>query len=317
MAMRVLVTGATGRVGTFLTRELITMGCEVAVLKLPADRGENLPHGVEIFEGNVEHLEEVETAVRDVDVVCHLAALLPSESHEALFNTNFCGTFNVAEALRRRSCRQRLVFASTDATYGTGTRVFSEPVTERLKPQPPNFYGSTKVIGEALLEEYHRLYGLKYVILRYAWVFAGSEVLRLFDLSTWADAVTPELWNSFEMLDAVPLPFGDNGTTYTEHIVDARDAARATALAATIAGLNSEIFNIAAASCFAYCDVSPLVARRLHKPLQRFSLSGYHPYSINTSRARDLLGFKPQHDVSSMLSEAFGSELESTRATRS
>jgi nucleoside-diphosphate-sugar epimerase len=301
--LRVSVTGATGRIGRLLIHELMSRGCLVRALQHPSDRGGQLPECVETLVGVVEDLSAVEALVADSDVVCHLAALLPEACEADLFETNVRGTFNVAEAIRRASGRTRLVLSSTDATYGTGRRHFAGAISESEGPVPLLFYGSTKILAEMILREYGRLYALEYVILRYAWVFAGAEILQLFSLATWLDFMTQEQRTTLDGSNAVPILVDDDGKEFTEHILDARDAALATALAATKKDLGGRVFNIAASSPFSYSSVSPHVAEELGVDTVEIKLPSFCRYALDTSAATADLDFLPKHDIYSMLAE--------------
>jgi nucleoside-diphosphate-sugar epimerase len=147
-----------------------------------------------VFRGSVAEPDLVRNAVRGVDAVCHLAALMPPNENDALFEANVRGTFNVLEAIRTAEHPPRLVFASSDATYGTGLsrRAFPAPIGEDVPPEPTNLYGVTKVLGEEMVRRYVDLYGLGAVILRYCWVFGAGEILDLFTTQTWEEFMSPE-----------------------------------------------------------------------------------------------------------------------------
>src|SRR5262245_22662029 len=99
--MKVLITGASGRIGTNLIEEGRARGWELRLLQRgvaqpPPDAGT----ANEIIRGSVANLADVHSAVADVDAVCHLAALMPPADNVELFETNVRGTFNVLEAIR-------------------------------------------------------------------------------------------------------------------------------------------------------------------------------------------------------------------------
>ena len=263
--------------------------------------------GVEVITGSVTEPTTVRAAVADVDAVCHLAALMPPVSDHEVFQTNVVGTFNLLDAMSDVVPRPRLIFASSDATYGTGygDRRYPDPIDEQVSPRPTNFYGATKVICERMISDYARLNRLSYLTLRYCWVFRSPEVLELFSLRTWDEFLTEaqrrELANT---PDAVPLLFDGDGRPFSDHIVDARDAARATALALEHGDLSGEAINICGPTAFRYIDQSPAVAQALGRPLVEVFLEHVHAYALDISKAERLLGFQPQIDVSSMLREA-------------
>jgi len=219
------------------------------------------------------------------------------------------GTFNVLEAVRIHGNRARVIHGSTDATYGTGLseRTYPDPIDETVLPEPTNFYGASKVIDEQLLHQYRRLFDLDFVSLRYFWIFDGVEVLDLFTMGMWTEFMSEEQVGRLASSDAVPVLYEEDGKTpFTDHIVDARDVARATLLAVSAPKASGEAINIGGPGPFSYVDYSPRVAERLDRPLQDVALPGFHAYSYGISKARSILGFEPSHDIDDMLERAFG-----------
>lgn len=304
--MRILVTGATGRVGRPLVSRLRDEGHQVRVLQRgktgPADGSSG---DLEVVTGSIADAAAVRRAVADVDAVCHLAALMPPFGDEALFQANVVGTFNVIEAIRDAGATARLVFASTDATYGTGLskRSYPQPITEGTSPEPTNFYGTTKVVGEDLVGQAGRIYAFPYVILRFAWVFAGVEVLDLFTMSMWEDFMTPEQKRRLSDSDLVPIILEADGSPFSDHVADARDVAAACALAIE-APISGEVFNVCGPAPFRYIELSPLVAGRLGRRTVELPLTDFHAYEFDGSKARRMLGFEPRHSIRDMLDEA-------------
>jgi nucleoside-diphosphate-sugar epimerase len=307
-AMKVLITGASGRIGRHLVEEGRDRGWELRLLQRGVSQPVPAPEGVKIVAGSVSNVADVCAAMADVDTVCHLAALMPPASNDELFETNVRGTLNVLEATRASSTRPRLLFASSDATYGTGhsDRAYPEAINETVTPRPTNFYGVTKVACEQIVADYSRLFGLKYLILRYCWVFRAEEVLDLFSVETWAEFLPETRLREFASVHPEPVPvlFDGDGNFFSDHIVDARDAARATALAVEASELSEEAINICGPAAFRYVDISPRVAEALGRPLAQIKLPTFRAYSLDTSKAERLLGFRGSFDISAMLDEA-------------
>ena len=305
--MRALITGGSGRVGAELVPLLVDQGWDVRVLQ----RGDSyqLPaatSGIEVMSGSVADRATAHAAVADVDVVCHLAALMPPFDNDQLFETNVRGSFNLLEAIRQSAKRPALVYASTDATYGTGLsdRPYPEPIAESTAPRPTNFYGVTKVASERIISDYCRLYALNFLIVRYCWVFRAAEVLELFALQTWDEFLSDSQRREVaELPDPVPALFDEDGKPFSDHIIDARDAARATALALAQTGWSCEAVNICGPAPFRYVDHSPHVARALGRPLVELELDGFHAYALDTTKAEQLLGFRADYDLTAMIRE--------------
>jgi UDP-glucose 4-epimerase len=116
----------------------------------------------------------LEAALAGADGVFHLAALWLLQCHEfprSAFDVNVRGTFNVMEACVKVGV-QRLVYSSSASVYGDAVR---EPMDEDHPFNNKNFYGATKIAGEAMLRAFHHRYGLNFVGLRYMNVYGPRQ----------------------------------------------------------------------------------------------------------------------------------------------
>jgi UDP-glucose 4-epimerase len=131
---------------------------------------------VSVFEagGDILHPDLLADALRGADGVFHLAALWLLQCQEyprAAFEVNVRGTFNVLEACIAMGVK-RLVYSSSASVYGDAVE---EPMTEDHPFNNTNFYGSTKIAGEAMARALHHRYGLPYVGLRYMNVYGPRQ----------------------------------------------------------------------------------------------------------------------------------------------
>ena len=178
--MKVLVTGGAGFIGSHLVRQLLADGHEVTVLDdLSAGVREHLPaSGFTFWMQDVRHQDIVQQIVFEkFDVIVHLAAqtMVDASIRDPRFDAdeNVMGLLNVLEAARLSGVK-RVLQASTAAAYGD-VQESSLPVREDEALHPMSFYGLTKVIGEHYLDLYHQLYGLDYVVLRFANVYGERQ----------------------------------------------------------------------------------------------------------------------------------------------
>ena len=148
-----LVTGATGFIGHHLVQQLIASGTAVTCLvreTSPCSRLGGLD--IRLVNGDVTDIGSIETALRGVDVVYHLAGLTKSLGVHALMETNGEGVRNVASACAQQMSPPTLVLVSSLAAAGPSWK--GKLRTERDKPQPVSNYGRSKRAGELAAIEY-------------------------------------------------------------------------------------------------------------------------------------------------------------------
>ncbi len=163
--MTVLVTGATGFIGSHLVSQLQARGDAVRALVSPAgDAGFLESCGVEIARGDVRDARAVERSVAGCDIVYHLAAhRTRSRAPERVLRAVIVdGTENVAQAALRSGVA-RLVLCSAARVYGT---VRDRAITEETALRPDSPYARARVLAEAVVRTLHERGGLPAVIAR-------------------------------------------------------------------------------------------------------------------------------------------------------
>lgn len=182
---RVLVTGASGIIGSWLVHELLERGAEVAALVLDADGRSQFVrsgdiHRVNVISGRLEEYADVERAIvgPEVDTVFHLGAQAivgtALRSPVATFETNIRGTYHLLDACRLHSDQiERVVIASSDKAYGDGERL---PYTEDQAPLGRHPYDVSKSCADLLATTYAVTYGLPVAIARCGNVYGGGDL---------------------------------------------------------------------------------------------------------------------------------------------
>ena len=172
---KILVTGSDGFIGSHLTEELVKKGYQVRAFvyynsfnnwgwldTLPKEIMKN----VEVFQGDIRDPNGVEEAVKSVDAVFHLAALIaiPFSYHspDTYVDTNIKGTLNVLQAARDLETGRVLV-TSTSEVYGTAQYV---PIDEKHPFQGQSPYSATKIGADRLAEAFYRSFALPVTIVR-------------------------------------------------------------------------------------------------------------------------------------------------------
>lgn len=148
-----LVTGATGFIGHHLVQQLIATGTAVTCLVRETSKCSRLQGlDVRLAKGDITDIGSLETALRRVDVVYHLAGLTKSLTVHDLMETNADGVRNVSRVCARQESPPTLVLVSSLAAAGPCGKESLR--TERDEPQPVSHYGHSKRAGELAAIEY-------------------------------------------------------------------------------------------------------------------------------------------------------------------
>jgi nucleoside-diphosphate-sugar epimerase len=174
-ATRVLVTGATGFIGGHLCRRLIEDGCTVRALVRDPGRCERLTSaGVELAVGDLRDCPSLRRAVRDVDVVYHLAAIFRkgNVSGREMWAVHVDGTKALLEAAAEAGV-ERFVHCSTAGVHG---EIKNPPGTEETPYGPGDHYQKSKTAGERLALHYMTEGRLPVVVFRPAGVYGPGDL---------------------------------------------------------------------------------------------------------------------------------------------
>ncbi len=183
--VNVLVTGASGFVGSWITRALVDRGAQVVVLLRDEVPGSPLEHmGVRsrlraVLRGDLTDFRAVERAFNEYEVgACfHLAAQaivgIANRSPLSTFESNIKGTWNVLEAARNSEALERLVVASSDKAYGEQPEL---PYTEEHCLNGLHPYDASKACADILARTYHNTYGLPVAVARCANIYGGGDL---------------------------------------------------------------------------------------------------------------------------------------------
>jgi UDP-glucose 4-epimerase len=183
---RLVVIGGAGLIGSHLVDELVREDVGEIVVFDNFSRGTqgNLAGAltderVRVHElgGDILRTDILDSALKDAEGVFHLAALWLLHCHEypqSAFEVNVRGTFNVLESCVANDVK-RLVYSSSASVYGDA---LEEPMTEEHPFNNQNFYGATKIAGEAMAHAYFHRYGLPFIGLRYMNVYGPRQDYR-------------------------------------------------------------------------------------------------------------------------------------------
>lgn len=193
--MRIAVTGGSGFIGSRLVKKLIKEGYDVVNVDIKEFPDKNF---VETRIVDITKFDEVKQALRDIDLVFHLAGpVLETVRKEPYKSTvlSTMGTLNVLEACRQNKI-QKIVAASTFYVYdGLESKMIVNEETE-LNILRMELFGALKLKLESLIKEYSRKFGINYVILRFGSAFgpgnSSNVIITFLDLAKKSEPI--EVW---------------------------------------------------------------------------------------------------------------------------
>lgn len=177
-----LLTGASGTVGKEVFNELLERSREFEISLFLRDSKKNRKHfkkydDFNIIWGSLHNYDEVEQAVRNQDIVLHLAAVLPDI---AQFNpnlarkTNVEGTQNLINAILKQKRKPKLIYTSSVALYGDRLENPIIKITDPIDEKTDHIYTQTKIMGEKLVKES----GLEYSIFRLSYC-VSTDIIKI------------------------------------------------------------------------------------------------------------------------------------------
>jgi UDP-glucose 4-epimerase len=334
--MNILITGATGRIGSRLAEALIARGEHVRTLVLPDD-----PHvdqakrmGVECIPGSITDFETVLRAVEGTDAIYHLAAAMlfdqkDQDSRPVYWDVNIQGTYHVLQAAALRANRPlRLIYASSDTVYPAGNPRYL-PVDEEHPRLATSFYGMGKVLGEEMIHFFGRVEQDLYPsIARFTLTLGADEVIdpntffaaRLFFVSGRLKALkgsgstAPSVLETIKVLEplAAPdepllLPYDLDGNPFHQEATDARDIAQGLRLMLDRPEAVGEAFNLTPPTIVSMAKFIPYLADATGRRYVEAKLAvGAPKIQASGVKARALLGYQPQYTLFDMVDEAVG-----------
>lgn len=277
---RILVIGGAGFIGSFVVAELLKEDVAEVVVYDNFARGKkeylteqlNDPR-CSIFPvgGDIRDIDILDTAMKGKDYVISLAAmwLLHCKDYpRTAFEVNIAGTFNVFEACVKNNIK-KLIWSSSASVYGDAVEL---PMTESHPFNNKNFYGATKIAGEAMATAFNDRYGLKVIGLRYMNVYGPHQ-----DQTAAYTGVVPIMLNKIEANES-PIINGDGSQAYDFIYVE--DVARCN-VDALKSDMDFGMYNVGTEVQTTIRELCDLILKLKKSDLK----VTYKPYSADDARA--------------------------------
>jgi NAD dependent epimerase/dehydratase len=293
---RVLVTGAGGFIGSHLVERLVETGARVRAFVRYTSRGEagflkevKGSTSLEVVAGDLRDMQAVDEAVRGMEVVFHLGAMISipySYVHPVeVVESNVLGTLNVLMACRRHEVR-RVVQASSSEVYGTAVSV---PIDEghRLQGQSP--YSASKIGADKLAESFTCAYGLGVMTVRPFNTYGPRQSAR---------AVIPAIISQALTREVVKL--GNLETRRDFTYVD--DTVRGFVQAGEAEGVEGRVINLGTGEEVSIGELARLIIEMMGRSVRvevdeqrlRPERSEVMRLVSDNSLARELIGWQPE-----------------------
>jgi len=277
---KVLVIGGAGFIGSFVVRELLKhpVGEVIIYDNFARGKNENIQDCLEdkrchLYKngGDIRDIDLLNDAMQGIDYVFHLSAmwlLHCKDFPRTAFHVNIEGTFNVLEACVKNNVK-KLVYSSSASVYGDAVEV---PMTESHPYNNKNFYGATKIAGEAMCTAFNDRYGLPVIGLRYMNVYGPGQ-----DQTAVYTGVVPIMLNKIDENEP-PVINGDGSQAYDFIYVE--DVAKCN-ISALTSDVNFGFYNVGTGVQTSVRELCDTILRLKTSDLKVI----YKPYSADDSRA--------------------------------
>lgn len=294
---RVLVTGAGGFIGSWLTEELLNSGANISVLvdKEGPIGNAGITHildKVKVFYGDITEPETLKQAVKDQELVFHLAALTQVIHSFTLskkfFDVNAIGTLHLLEEIRNSNSTEFFIFSSTDKVYGE-PKYF--PIDENHPLGAKSPYDASKLAADVLIDSYHQTYGTQAAKVRWSNTIGGRDanILR----------AVPDFVTS--IMHGKPPTIHGTGNHIRDYMYVTDAVAGILAVAQNKNKTNGDAFNLGTEKPTSVIDIANMVIEKMNmknkmKPiiLGKDNSGEINKQYLSAKKAKEKLSWSPQ-----------------------
>ena len=308
----VFVTGATGKVGqAFIERFLSDSTFDSFTVRALCHHRELAPHErIQNVHGSIEHRAVVEQGMEGVTHVLHLATV--KETPEQIMDVAVKGLFWLLEACRTSPTFKQFIMVGGDAGVGHFVYPHPLPVTETQKHSAyPGCYALSKVLEEVMLEQYTIQYDLNGCCLRAPWIMEKDDFKYqlsfgedVFGGPRWRDLVGAGRADEYIRTGTVPVMLDPDGVPVKRNFVHVDDLVRALLLAIDHPNARQQLFNICMDEPVDYGELGRYLNESRGLPYVEIQ-TDYHSTWLDNTKAKFLLGWRPEYDLKKMADSAF------------
>ena len=310
--MRILLTGATGKVGQNLLPALLadTRYAGATLVALCNQRRPEPDPRLEIVTGSLCDRKVVERAMKGVTHVIHMAAV--KETPDQAIDVAIKGLFPMLEAARAASGFRQFILIGGDCSVGHMFHGYEAPISEAAPRRAyPGCYALTKVLEEVMLEQYQIQYGLNGCILRAPWIMEKDDFRAAltfgatqFGGPAWEILMPKDQVISLEGTNAVPLMLDRTGAPLKRNFVHVSDLVTAILSALDNRAARQRLFNISMDEPVDYGKVAAILSQT--RGLRPVTIpTGFHSNWLDNSSARMALNWRPRVGLEQMIEQAW------------
>lgn len=310
--MRLLVTGATGKVGqdflsAFLSADEFKHWQVVAL----CHNRQPEPHPrIECVTGSLSDPDFIGKTMVGITHVLHMAAV--KESPEQVIDVALKGMFWMLEHFRQSDTAEQFILIGGDCSVGHIFHQYEGPITETAPRRAyPGCYALTKVLEEEMLNQYQIQYGINGCCLRAPWIMEKDDFRHVlkFDESqfggpSWTEYMPEAQAEKYASEAMVPMMLDVDDTPLLRNFVHVSDLVSAIMTALDNPAARQQWFNIAMTEPVNYADVAKYLKdtqglSSVPVPTPHFS------NKLDNTKARQVLGWSPQYDLPRLIDEAW------------
>ena len=310
--MKILVTGATGKVGQVFLRRLFAEDrfAGTTARALCHNRLLEKNDRLEVVQGSIADRTVVAEAIRDVTHVLHLATC--KETPENVMDITVKGLFWLLEECRVSSTFEQFILIGGDAGMGHFFYPHPVPVTEAQEHSAyPGCYALSKVLEEVMLEQYYVQYDLNGCCLRAPWIMEKDDFKYtlsfgedIFGGPIWKDLVSPEDAKRHHEEGAIPVMLDPDGNPVRRNFVHIEDLVSAILLALDNPKARQQLFNVCMDEPVHYREVADYLQESRGLPSVDVT-TPCHSTWLDNSKAKFLLDWKPKYDLKRLIDGAW------------